>query len=1823
MRFIAHSFLVLLSFLVLAGVAQAAAPATPTNLNTWYYTSNGLGLVGISWTDNAIDETGFRLYRKLSADSGWPANYYPSNLSYLTTFGAKTGTGFTQSNDPNANLPSGTYEYKLAACNSSGECSDFSNTYSVTVGSSGSSGGDTTPPSMPSGFMANSTSISQVSLSWGVSTDNIGVSGYKIYRNGTYITTLSSSAVSYYDTQVSGNMTYNYYVIATDAAGNYSSPTATISVVVSYDTTPPSVPPNLIASTPSTTQIYLSWNASTDNVGVSQYAIYRNNSYLGYTASCCGYTDNSVTAGATYAYYVTAYDAHGNISPQSNAVSITAQNTSGEGSGSNSDTTSPSWPSAYTIGTGILSPSSISVSWSVATDNIGVAGYKIYRNGTQITATTLASYTDANLSPATAYVYSIIAYDATGNNSSQITASSATTWSDTSNTTVTTDTTVPVITNVRAENIMGPGAQIKWNTDDSSNSRVSYGLSSSNLFYLADYRCDGTGYIMSHCVNLTDLSANAVYYYKVKSLNAAGLDAESAVYQFTSASSSTAMDTTSPTHPTAVSSYAISASSISLSWSGATDNISVTGYKIYRNGTYISTASSLSYADSGLAPSTSYYYNIVAMDGAGNSSSMSHSTSATTMANTSATTVTAYASISGKVTDWSGAAVSGANIYISSSDRYYSAMTDSNGQYSFASVQAATYSAKAYAPSGVSYQPVLKSAALTTGQVLILDFQFAVSAKTIKGKILYPDGRPVTNAGIGAYNNTSGTWTNGYVNEQGTFVLQISGGKWQVNIYPKYTVGAASQTNDWSHMESPREVTFRTDESIEEVIIDFTVKGAQVAVRGIVFLPDGSASSSGIANVSLKGSSGFEQRPTIDSSGSFLMYLPADTYNGEVFSIDSRYSGVSIAPFSVSNSAIDLGKFYLKAKAEKIKGAVKDANGNAVVGAWVSANQYTTGKFAQTKSAEDGSFEISVSIGDWSVHAYTDPMLGYSYNQPPKFLSVPSGSTIETQFVMTKSDAQISGNIIDANGQVVSDASGYISTYIPSASMTTMYSSAPSFGGQIEKGSFSFKLPAGTYTLNVHFPPDSAHISPSHQPITVAYGEAKKINLAIAKSDVVLSGFLKDDSGNIIKGLSDDKVKVYLSTKGGAWHNLKIDANTGAFSAQISAGAWYLGYWTDPASGYVSSGKDIEIILSAGESKKVDVTLLKANSVISGITKTSDGIPLANVWISVNSRSSSTMIGQSSGAMYGSSYVAGISSDASGKFDVKVPPGKYFLQSSYQMTSGYLNPAEVEANVEAGKTAAVEIVFKKPDATLSGIATINGSGAPAYVWAWRDSGGYASARADESGKYSFAISRGAKWRIAASMEKNGVYYKSADVTVEVGDQVMSTQDLSLLSVAGMPIAAERVVETVKPQSVELSNGAKVVLPANSLATAGTASVIMKPEVEVPSSGSTSVVGTGYKVEAKDESGQDITNLNSEVTISIPYDTADLAAKGLEPENLTLSFFDETAQIWKPVDKQIVDKETKTVSGVVSHLTLFALVAPADTTPPSAPASISAAVANGQVKLSWKNQASDFHHIKIYRSSQKGSLGEVAFNYLSSESQTDALSGKTAYYTVKTIDLAGNESANNSQYSIDSAGNTSAPINKEESQTFSVSNGTVLIQIEGEPRVYIVANNFKRHIPSPSVFNAYGYKWSDIKKVSSTEAAKFATTALIRAKNDAKVYAVANGKRKWITSAEEFNKNGYKWDAIAEVNASDLAVYTDGEVGNQITARLSLGTKNEEVRLLQIFLAEDREVYPQGLVTGMFGKLTRAAVQKFQKKHGIKDVPGVVGDNTKAKINELL
>ena len=185
------------------------------------------------------------------------------------------------------------------------------------------------------------------------------------------------------------------------------------------DTQAPSTPTSLSATVQSSSQINLSWTASTDNVSVTGYRIYRNGAQIG-TSNNTSYTDIGLSASTTYTYNVLAYDAAGNESNLSDSVDATTQQES-------SDTEPPSVP--QNLSAIAQSSSQINLNWTSSTDNVAVTGYRIYRNGINIAGTVYTSYSDVGLSPQTTYTYRVLAFDAAGNNSGQSNQASATTLS--------------------------------------------------------------------------------------------------------------------------------------------------------------------------------------------------------------------------------------------------------------------------------------------------------------------------------------------------------------------------------------------------------------------------------------------------------------------------------------------------------------------------------------------------------------------------------------------------------------------------------------------------------------------------------------------------------------------------------------------------------------------------------------------------------------------------------------------------------------------------------------------------------------------------------------------------------------------------------------------------------------------------------------------------------------------------------------------------------------------------------------------------------------------------------------------------------------------------------------------------------------------------------------------------------------------------------------------------------------------------------------------------------------------------------------------------
>ena len=275
---------------------------------------------------------------------------------------------------------------------------------------------DNVPPSVPTGLATTLVTQNQVDLAWNASTDNVGVTSYTIYRDGNVLNSVNGSTTAYQDNTVAPNTTYNYTVEAFDAAGNPSGQSAALPVTtppVPQDTEPPSVPANLRTTNITHLAVDLAWDASTDNVGVTSYTIYRDGNLLNsVNGTTTTYQDSTVAPNTSYTYTVEAFDAASNSSGQSAALPVTTPPVP-------QDTEPPSIPA--NLRTTNVTYSAVDLAWDASTDNVGVTSYSIYRDGNLLNSVngTTTTYQDGTVAAGTSYTYTVEAFDAASNSSGQ------------------------------------------------------------------------------------------------------------------------------------------------------------------------------------------------------------------------------------------------------------------------------------------------------------------------------------------------------------------------------------------------------------------------------------------------------------------------------------------------------------------------------------------------------------------------------------------------------------------------------------------------------------------------------------------------------------------------------------------------------------------------------------------------------------------------------------------------------------------------------------------------------------------------------------------------------------------------------------------------------------------------------------------------------------------------------------------------------------------------------------------------------------------------------------------------------------------------------------------------------------------------------------------------------------------------------------------------------------------------------------------------------------------------------------------------------------
>ena len=183
---------------------------------------------------------------------------------------------------------------------------------------------DTTAPSASITSPTNGSTVSgsvpvQIDAS-----DNVGVTKVELRVDGSLHGTDTAAPYTFnWDSAALANGDHGLVAVAYDAAGNTgTSSTVTVAVENVLDTTNPTAPTNLAATAIGPTRVDLTWTASTDEVGVTGYRVFRDGSQIG-TSSTPTYSDTTASPGATFEYFVKAYDAAGNVSPPSETAFAT------------------------------------------------------------------------------------------------------------------------------------------------------------------------------------------------------------------------------------------------------------------------------------------------------------------------------------------------------------------------------------------------------------------------------------------------------------------------------------------------------------------------------------------------------------------------------------------------------------------------------------------------------------------------------------------------------------------------------------------------------------------------------------------------------------------------------------------------------------------------------------------------------------------------------------------------------------------------------------------------------------------------------------------------------------------------------------------------------------------------------------------------------------------------------------------------------------------------------------------------------------------------------------------------------------------------------------------------------------------------------------------------------------------------------------------------------------------------------------------------------------------------------------------------------------
>lgn len=1166
-----------------------------------------------------------------------------------------------------------------------------------------------------------------------------------------------------------------------------------------------------------------------------------------------------------------------------------------------------------------------------------------------------------------------------------------------------------------------------------------------------------------------------------------------------------------------------------------------------------------------------------------------------------------------------------------------------------------------------------------------------------------------------------------------TIPIPQTNGFWGVGIgpaMPKGTGGGFSgppPSPNWA-MPKPIEVTVSGCPSACSTYVggvatssnNFTISTANLTIAGI--LKDGSGNAIANAEVfAFSPAGGTGNRAQTSTTGVFQVKVVSGSYvvgafvpgmgkskeipvvvasNGDVFVDGSQTASASFT-------------LTMTKPSYTISGQVTDGT-NAVGNAPVFA--YRTDAPGHADAVTDsstGNYTMYVDNGTWKVSSFI-PGFGPMTEQ---IVTVSGANQSNINFAPSSSAnfSLYTGNIYDDadnNNIFATSTEGLVGAVIRLSG-----ASGVNEGVSGAQGAFSIRVPSGSgYIVTDIFMPGYGRIAPLNNAGT----NIGTLNLTASSSENyirvpkrnTITVNIKDSSGNLIvvpKAFID---LFNTTTKQGSHVELTNASSTTilvATGTSPTIRAFVQG--VPPANVSISSDSNgtavssgVVTIDNATEAVKIVVNTSTASfSTILGTvyhTSATAGNEIEDAWIQ--------FIDDTNGVSFGAQATT------SGRYNVKASNGTYSVIVS---KSGYVGPTQT---VTVSGNTTQNFVLTSASQTISGTVTAGGSATSnAFVRAEKVGGGQAITQTDTSGAFTLNVTSGS-WKVYAASDgyAEGAATGNPITSGASGITVTLSTTVSLQSkLATSNSFTDTAAGTFKDSTV----GVNVELDSNSLGASVNSSYLTAKETSnFPNTASVNIVAGKAKDINAYSGGSQVKNLQSgkTATVDLTYTKTELAQTNIdtttEVANLKMVSYSEDKKEWESLstiptyldaDGNTVTSPTASLSNVSSvkftavgtHFSAYALSAATGATPPDTPSGLTATpgdAVGGAVALSWSTVGTAEGYY-IYRdTSSSGSfpkIVDIASQSTTSYSDSAVTAGTTYYYKIAAYKSSGSsESAASSAVSalVKSAGGGGAPGSTggggggasygptpraqkiypdgtkvyldEPGATLKIKELDAKFAAEAKKVKLVAAETTAKSVPAATVaqasavartvspvFNAdlkRGAKGDDIRRLQEL----LASDKEVYPEGDVTGFfgpaterALKRFQVKYKVVASEKSAGAGKFGPatrakIAEVfvevaTASSAeavqAAVTKGAVAAPVIARrLAKGSKGEDVKALQQFLASDPSIYPEGDVTGFFGALTRKAVERFQEKYGVAkpgDVGfGDVGPMTRAKLKEI-